>query len=606
MPLTVTPPAGSLTWAGGAPQPGVAFPAAGTATWAGGVPAVLQGTVVAIPARVVTWTGTAPTVGSGVVVAIPAGRMEFASNTYVTNSGIAAGPVRLFLGGIEMDAARVEWDISCDEVLGGIGTAHLRLQDRLPLTSGYEPSAHEEVLVTIRSSGWRLWHGETLKLHCDIPFNTSPAYRIWDIECQDYNAQLTQRLLGAPGGSLFYRATPDEAWQPIDADAQTGSTDKVTIQRWFTHYFRLPTGVAIDTDTLVGEYGTAGADTHLYQATTTLGAALEEIAGYSDTNIQAWLTPDDQYAWLKIVPWQDLTAGASPGLLPAAPVALGTGGTALLALNLDKDGDAEFDQFYIQGATTYAHDDIAGDLVGGSGWYPDSPSPLKRQAYYSAPAAYTKAQRDAVGAAILARSQDEVLRMEAIVQGVDGFRAGQYVSVTNQYLPPSLQNGSGRGVFVIQRVATSLYAGTDVRQYVLGLGDGPMRQILQYSAGGDQGAAKAAGATPTGPAAKPPIFDLYVEYDQPTVPISHGQTRGIRAYPQDRINAFYQLAGAQITFILEAIDMATEEVVPTSDATLSLTSVTADTDGAGRTTLTADSARDDLKYHVRAYLTLPQ
>lgn len=556
------------------------------------------------PAGVVTTTGAAATL-MGIVVILTSGVVTTTGFAFTTTSSIAEGPVRLFLDGQEIGGDTIEWDMTTEEILGGIGTGHLTVQDRAPLTSGWEPRAHMDVLVTIRSSGWVLYHGETLQPSLTL----APAlgYRIWKMECQDYNAQFAQRLLGAATDTA-YRFSVDQPYIFIDADAVSYATDKITVQQWIDHYLKIPYGT-IDTSTYVFEYvdnAFLGAEENimwLYAAYTDLQSALEELASTAEVNVQGWLMPDDKYAWLAVPTSQSLVALGDPGDLPAAPVALGVGGTSIMSLEVQKDGRAMPQVLFGQGATGYTLDPDTGQPVaGGSGWYPSGPpSPYQRQAYVSIPNAWTEERRDRLLAAAYRRGQSETIRMTITTQGVDGWRAGQYVDVTEPMLPPSMQDGSGTGRFVIQRVATALYAGTDTRVYTLDLGDGPTGRIAQY-ANRDWNIYHPKRAV--GPAAKPITFQLFVETKDET-PVKAGDRRAYKATPQNGVAEYWTLAGLPYIFGVDVFDSdgALVDAMDT-DATVDPTSATSDINGNGFFDLVADTTRDDLQYEPWAYVTV--
>ena len=107
--------------------------------------------------------------------------------------------------------------------------------------------------------------------------------------------------------------------------------------------------------------------------------------------------------------------------------------------------------------------------VGGTGWSSSvEQDPNKRQVYVDAPQSTTEDQRNAIGAQVLYRGQYPTLRGTVTVSGVDGWRCGQLVQICDVRLPTAL-NGK---FFVIQRVASRLIAGNDVREYDIDWGDG--------------------------------------------------------------------------------------------------------------------------------------
>jgi hypothetical protein len=123
--------------------------------------------------------------------------------------------------------------------------------------------------------------------------------------------------------------------------------------------------------------------------------------------------------------------------------------------------------------------------VGGTGWVGGPQDPAKRQAYVEAPSSTTASDRDAIGGQVLYRGATPTLRGSVVIGGdhrladgtmyptVDGWRAGQVVQITDARLPPAL-NGLR---YIIQRVATKLYSGTDSREYTLDWGDGAVQRL---------------------------------------------------------------------------------------------------------------------------------
>lgn len=108
--------------------------------------------------------------------------------------------------------------------------------------------------------------------------------------------------------------------------------------------------------------------------------------------------------------------------------------------------------------------------VGGTGWTNEvTQDPNKRQAYLEAPISTTVARRNRLGGQAKYRAKYPTLRGSIEVYGLDGWRVGQAVKITDARLPAGL---SGK-YFMIQRVATSLLEATDLRRYRLDFGDGP-------------------------------------------------------------------------------------------------------------------------------------
>lgn len=133
--------------------------------------------------------------------------------------------------------------------------------------------------------------------------------------------------------------------------------------------------------------------------------------------------------------------------------------------------------------------------VGGSGWVNDvTQDKDMRQAYLEAPISTDQATRDSIGGQVLYRASRPTLRGSCTVSGgidpngnvlgPDDWRVGELVRVADSRMPGDL---SGR-YFVVQRVAAKLIAGSEVREYDIDFGDGPVsRYSYQPSSGGDDG-----------------------------------------------------------------------------------------------------------------------
>lgn len=120
--------------------------------------------------------------------------------------------------------------------------------------------------------------------------------------------------------------------------------------------------------------------------------------------------------------------------------------------------------------------------VGGSGWTHEvTQDPDKRQAYLEAPVSTTVSKRDSLGGQALYRGDTPTLRGTVKVYGLDGWRAGQTLKITDARLPAEL---NGR-YFVIQRVSGVLLAGNDLRKYTLDFGDGPQSRWSMQAKTGD-------------------------------------------------------------------------------------------------------------------------
>lgn len=118
--------------------------------------------------------------------------------------------------------------------------------------------------------------------------------------------------------------------------------------------------------------------------------------------------------------------------------------------------------------TALPGDPIVG--VGGSGWTNEvTQDPNKRQSYLDAPVSTTRSRRDSIGGTALYRGQTPTLRGSVEVYGLDGWRVGQAMKITDVRLPAELNNR----YYVIQSVKAKLLPANDLRRYTLDFGDGP-------------------------------------------------------------------------------------------------------------------------------------
>lgn len=611
--IRIVVPAASLTLSGQSPASAVLVPRALVT-----LSSVAPRTAYRVPAAVITTSAPVPTVRSGTVVQVPAATVYLGVQARVSYGASGLTPIRVYIGGIEV-SDDVLWAVQTEEILGGTGSAQFIVHDA---SNTFDPTTHLEVFIDVRATGWPLFHGETMSPQFDI--EPGRDYAAWTIPCRDYNAQLAERLMGAPDGGQFWRPDVFTPYIAVDPTAISAGTDRGTVQTWIRNYFRLPNGIVPDTGTYVGEYidnaylGAAANIMWLYTATTTLQSALEELASNAEVNVQFWLMPDDRFAWLQIVPWQTLTAGGSQGDLPSAPNELGGEGIAIrLRMTGTKDGSSQPQALYVQGATGYTiSDDATVVVAGGSGWYPSAPATTMRQAYLSSPQSWTEERRDRIADAAWRRSLAPTFRgsLTVIEENMGGFRAGQVVTVTDHRLPESVSSGfvlggvpgdgfadltwATSGRYVIQRVQTSLLPGSTHLSTVLDFGDGPVSRI--------SGATRntiSDHAAEIAERAKPIVADLFVDFADIS-PTKAGDRRRFTVTPQNELAAYWKLEGSLINFAVTVYDADTEAIVLTSDASVSPSSAAADRDGRARGELVCDSARDDLKYEVSAYITV--
>ncbi len=605
LPSVIRVPAALITVTGPAPVPysvgttiTVEIPAALITLSVHVTPAIR----ISVPAATVTLTASAP--HSGILIAVPPAIVTLnAHPPYVTRAGagIRTGPVRVFIGFHEILYPSLEAGLWTEEVLGGVSAAGLVVHDRT--LTGFDPEPHEDVLITVRATGWVLFHGETIAPAFDI--EPVREYPVWTISCAGY--KLAERLVGAPNGNQYWRPNATEPYQPIDADAISAGNDQVTVRNWLDAYFRFPDGSAARTTTYVHNYvpgAFLGAEENimwLYNATTDLQAALESLAAAAeDVNVQFGLWADDELYWLGIPDWRDLTAGGSQGDLPSSPIDFGTGGVSIrLKLSGTKDGSAMPEKLYVQGATTYVLADDGGTVVkGGSGWYPDLPWKYERQAYLGAPSAWSETNRNRIAGFAMRRAAHSTLRANLAINEANtgGLRPGMVANVSDPRLPGSMQNGSGTGRFVIQRVHTTVSHGIDPATgnphnfaTDIDIGDGAAARIGQWTT------RQRVSTTAVGPLAQPPIVTWVTDW-QDFGAIGSNETRTFVSTPVNGKGDPWGPPGMPITFVVHAHD-SDGNVVLSEGSTDPVTTVT-DQDGKARGTFSSSLTRDDLYYAI--------
>lgn len=533
-------------------------------------------------------------------------------------AGGGLSPLRLFIDSLEVGA--VEWSANGEEVLGGIGRATVVVQDRL--LTDWEPRPHADVVITIRDTGWRLFHGEIMLATLSLP--PGMPIRRWELQCRDYNGQLDERLVGAPV-QVFWRPNDTEAYRAHDPAAVSGGTDEVTIEQWADAYFRFPDGTTVDTDEYVFEYvpnSVLGAEEfilHLEDATTTLRGAVDLLAAMADVNVQDWIDPDKKWHHQAIPAWPDLIDNDDPTDLDDAPYGIvdladnpdGTTEIGHAGITITVDGQTMPEQLYAQGATGYVYDPNVSVtvVVGGSGYLDDGiADPAKRQAYLPIPDAWEQTRRDAVLIAAMTRAVRAALRATVWVTGWrdpatgwesrDGWRVGQRLPVSEtalQRLPVSMRPG---GRFVIQRVAWSLIPrGNDIPahlRYGLDIGDGAIARISQRQRNQIE--------APRGPAAQKPVVEWVVDALD-LKPLAADESLDLVFYPRNGKGEAWAPPGMPVEFHVEARDA--DPASPTygdivlAQGSFSPGTTTTDEDGRARTTFTAGD-QNMLDYDVWA------
>lgn len=287
-----------------------------------------------------------------------------------------SGPIVLEINGEEVSDERgMEWSMSTEEVLGGVGDAQIVVQDR---TNTYEPEVHWDVKASIRNgplAGFVIWRGEIITLPEELP-NKEP-WRKWKISCSDYGNELDWRLVGALDGQTWIDPEGFGFFVNIDPFASTLTTDKLTVQQLLDHYIRV-NGESITTADFVYEYLTdVPSKTWDY---TTLQRALEELAAMVNANVQFWVDPDLKFHWAAIPAWQDLAQDAIfldenpsqsdlPSMFPEATLDLPVSPydasdvrdetdpthIGFSDLKFTLDGSSMPEQVYVRGSTGYVY-----------------------------------------------------------------------------------------------------------------------------------------------------------------------------------------------------------------------------------------------------------
>lgn len=278
-----------------------------------------------------------------------------------------SNPITLTIAGVDM-SNDMEWSITLEEVLGGVGRYQLVVQDR---TNAWVPPEHADVKVVITSSGWVLGRGAIISAPLELPVGF--PWRRWQIDCADYNYELDWRLVGAPDGAVFVDSANTGNYVAVDPYAVTVGDDAQTVAAWFDRYFRLADGTAVDTATYVQTYLAAGTFSTQYPSYSTLKRALDDLASLVTSNVQHWLDPDLKEHWQAIPSWSELppgTGGAAPLLrliaafpfsqLQAAPKNLsdtpdGSTSIGFGSLKVQYDGGAMPQQVYVRGGTGFVY-----------------------------------------------------------------------------------------------------------------------------------------------------------------------------------------------------------------------------------------------------------
>ena len=440
-------------------------------------------------------------------------------------------PVKVLVNGFELtppiataDKA-AQWDVSFEERIDGVGQASVTIQDRNndPIREfgasntvpGTDPPVHTGGPVTV---GWRdilelrttagdiaLFHGEILQSNLSLP--PGFPWRRWKLTATDMNALLDQRLVGAADGYTWETIDGGVTHQPIDPDAKGLSTDAATVQRLFDVYLRkppYPSGGAFGTSTFVHDWiptnvmtDPVTGESRLRWTNTTLRSALDEMRALSGFPVFCWVDPDDEVHWMAFQDWSLIGGFGLPMLSPTPPFAISAparitdnhdeidGSTVIGGRGLSFDYDSSYmpQELYVTGVTDYVYDG-GSTIFQGTGWEGGGvgigfhANPVFRQVSVDAQSA-TVRERKAVGHSYINYARRARLRAKVTVgsptENVDGWRVGQFLTVSDERLPARLNNRA----YPIQAVRGHLIPGNDFIVYELEFGDFPQARFSQ-------------------------------------------------------------------------------------------------------------------------------
>ena len=529
----------------------------------------------------------------------------------------------LLINGTDVTGS-TEWDCTWEERADGSpGTLTATIQDRTN-TALYGVTKRDHCRLQL-STGFVLWDGEITGATLDLPVGM--PWGRWKITASDWNTIPDLRLVGVPNGGTWLSIDGGVTFQVVDPSASNGSTDATTVAQLFGAYVSAPGGVtAFNTTAYVGTYiansllnfPVTGDPVLTWPTHTTLKQSLDDLRSMAGTAIYMWIDPEGYVHWQvfpdpvlvsggALVPFTDgllstmlpqsigsLSGSAPAALVDSSPNPFGTPPTiGCRALSFTFDGTYMPEQAYIVGDTDYLYNGGA-VIAQGTGWGAaafDVADTSKRQVAIEARAT-SVADRIAVAAAMTKYAKRARIKISATHGGrldegpvIDGWRCGQTVTITDARLPAGL-NGLA---WPIQRVSGKLVKGrSETRLYTVEAGDAPIGSFFRKF----RQEPKARDLTKT---AKKPAYSWEIYFQQVSgLGLAQAQTLVLQLV--DSAKKPLQANGIPGSLTLTVTDSTGATV--TSDASLSPTSVSSNSDGQATTLFTTDSTQAGLSYKV--------
>lgn len=502
---------------------------------------------------------------------------------------------QLVIAGVDVTGLG-EWDFTWEERADGTpGQATGTVQDRTTIGPTIEYGRKRD-RVQAFLSGAPIFDGEITTSQFDL--SPGVSWRRWKFTATDWNTVFDLRLVGEQLSWISYDG--GMTYQEVDTYANSsGPSDASIVRTLVGRYAALPNGQTFDVSPYVYQYMT---ETQVLDPTTgighlnwsnsnsTLKSALNELKSLGMVIISCWIDPSLKVHWVNL----------GDSNCPAAPARVadtGVNGTTIIggrALTIQYDGTYMPQAVFVSGTVPDVLPTIetspgvwAPEAVkyGGTNWaWLDSSTNL-RQINVDAQTA-NPTQRDAVGAAYTVYGQRARIRGSVTVSGrldekVDGFHAGQMLTVTDARLPATM-NGQA---FPIQRVKGILVKGQNVRRYDLGFGDAPPQS---FSAKWRQQATQI--TLPNMPA-----YTWQITYSN--VSPLPGVTQTLRFQALDTASKPVRASGLACNLTLQSSSDGITWVTAT-DGSLGSTSLVSNQDGQCTTTFTMGAGA--LQYRVSA------
>ena len=520
------------------------------------------------------------------------------------------GAYRLWVNEVEVTGVS-EWSATWSEVVGGVGTAAVTVQNRAA-DPALDFAARDILRMTMGT--WVLWEGEIVRASIELP--AGYPFRRWVLSCSDWNTVPDLRLLNVPqgdnwavnpGGDANLASTEPNGPYPVDPESEMGATDRVTIQNWYHFKVLAPDGGAFDTDEFVDELipnsqlvdGRTG-ESNFVPGQGPLKGAIDQMSSLASIPVFNWIDPDRKVH-------HQAFDGDYLALAPVAPAIItdqraqwdGTTKIGGRALRIDADMAYAPQVAYVNGVTGFvqlAADDPETSLYGrvlyqGSGWGHSTAGSRgfdrsQRQIMVDGQSV-SRAQRDALADTYTAFGSRPRYTGSVTVGGRDdegnalplstGWRAGQVVTIHDERLPDYL-NDTG---WPIQRLSGSLRVG-DATVIILTLefGDMPIGRFSEKYA--DHTKSSVTGADPKPPA---PRHAIYWETLNP----KPGQAQTLRAQAVDNMENPVRVAGVPVHWEFTSVTDDTDADVSGNGESLSPADTNTDQDGISITTFTAGS-----------------